>query len=46
MFSGVLKSEVAIKVRIHIIKAFIEMRKFIYSNKRYFLEDKFMMYTV
>lgn len=38
MLSGVLKSEVAIKVSIHIIKAFIEMRKFISLNGQVFQE--------
>ncbi len=38
MLSGVLKSEVAIKVSIHIIKAFIEMRKFILLNGQVFQE--------
>ncbi|MBU4486402.1 MAG: ORF6N domain-containing protein [Candidatus Delongbacteria bacterium] len=36
MLAGVLKSEIAVKVSIHIIKAFIEMRKFIQSNGQLF----------
>jgi len=36
MLAGVLKSEVAVKISIQIIKAFIEMRKFIQSNAQVF----------
>ena len=36
MLAGVLKNEIAIKVSINIIKAFIEMRKFILSNGQVF----------
>ena len=36
MLAGVQKSEVAVKISIQIIKAFIEMRKFIQSNAQVF----------
>lgn len=36
MLSGVLKSEIAIKMSINIIKAFIDMRKFIFENGQVF----------
>ena len=36
MLAGILKSEIAIKVSINIIKGFIEMRKFISSNAQVF----------
>ena len=36
MLAGVLKSEIAVKMSINIIKAFIEMRKFIMSNGQVF----------
>lgn len=36
MLAGVLKSEIAIKMSINIINAFIEMRKFILSNAQVF----------
>lgn len=36
MLSGVLKNEIAVKVSISIIRAFVEMRKFIYSNGQLF----------
>ncbi|MBN2857686.1 MAG: ORF6N domain-containing protein [Candidatus Delongbacteria bacterium] len=36
MLAGVLKSETAVKISIQIIKAFIEMRKFIQSNAQVF----------
>lgn len=36
MLAGVLKSEIAVKVSIDIIKAFVEMRKFIISNGQVF----------
>lgn len=36
MLSALLKSNIAIKVSINIMKAFIEMRKFIYSNGQVF----------
>lgn len=36
MLSGVLKNEIAVKVSISIIRAFIEMRKFISSNGQLF----------
>ena len=36
MLSGLLKSEIAVKVSINIMKAFIEMRKFIASNGQVF----------
>ena len=32
MLSALLKSDIAIKVSINIMKAFIEMRKFLYTN--------------
>jgi hypothetical protein len=34
MLAGVLKNDIAVKVSINIIKSFIEMRKFISSNKQ------------
>ena len=34
MLAGVLKNDIAVKVSINIIKSFIEMRKFMYSNGR------------
>ena len=37
MLSGVLKNDIAIEVSINIMRAFIEMRKFINTNK---IEDK------
>lgn len=36
MLSALLKSEIAVKVSINIMKAFIEMRKFIASNGQVF----------
>ena len=36
MLSALLKSDVAVKVSVNIMKAFIEMRKFIYSNGQVF----------
>lgn len=36
MFSGVLKNDIAIDVSINIMRAFIEMRKFINANKNLF----------
>ena len=36
MLSALLKSDIAIKVSVNIMKAFIEMRKFIYSNGQVF----------
>ena len=36
MLSGVLKNEIAVKVSISIIRAFVEMRKFISSNGQLF----------
>lgn len=36
MLSALLKSEVAIKVSINIMKAFIEMRKILLSNRQVF----------
>lgn len=36
MLSALLKSEIAIKVSINIMKAFIEMQKFIISNGQVF----------
>ena len=36
MLSALLKSEIAIKVSINIMKAFIEMRKFIATNGQVF----------
>ena len=36
MLAGILKSEVAIKVSINIINVFVEMRRFIYSNREIF----------
>ena len=36
MLAGVLKSEIAVKISIQIIEAFIEMRKFIQSNAQMF----------
>ncbi len=36
MLAGVLKSDIAVKVSVHIIKSFIEMRKFISSNSQIF----------
>ena len=41
MLSGVLKNEIAVKVSISIIRAFVEMRKFISSNGQLF--NKFRM---
>ena len=36
MLAGILKNDIAIQVSISIIRAFIEMRKFIYSNAQIF----------
>ena len=36
MLSGILKSEIAVKVSINIINAFVQMRKFISSNAQIF----------
>lgn len=36
MLSGLLKSDTAIHVSINIMKAFVEMRKFLYENKQVF----------
>lgn len=36
MLAGVLKNDIAVKVSINIIKSFIEMRKFISSNRQIF----------
>ena len=36
MLSGILKSEIAVQVSIKIMDAFIEMRKFISTNKNLF----------
>ncbi len=36
MLAGVLKNDIAVKVSIHIIKSFIEMRKFLSSNGQLF----------
>ena len=36
MLAGILKSETAVKVSINIIKAFVEMRKFVISNGQVF----------
>lgn len=36
MLAGLLKSEIAVKVSINIVNAFIEMRKFISSNAQVF----------
>ena len=36
MLSGVLKNDIAIKASINIMRAFIEMRKFINTNKNLF----------
>lgn len=36
MLSGVLKSDIAVKVSIHIMNAFVSMRKFIASNAQMF----------
>lgn len=49
MLSGVLKNEIAVKVSINIMRAFVEMRKFIASNSNIFslstrVEQKFLEY--
>ncbi len=36
MLSGILKSDIAVKVSVNIIRAFIEMRKFLFSNGNIF----------
>lgn len=36
MLAGILKNDIAIQVSINIIRAFIEMRKFIFSNAQIF----------
>ena len=36
MLAGILKNGIAIQVSINIIRAFIEMRKFIFSNDQIF----------
>ena len=36
MLAGLLKSEIATKVSINIVNAFVEMRKFIIKNKSVF----------
>lgn len=36
MLAGILKNDIAIQVSINIIRAFIEMRKFIFSNDQIF----------
>ena len=36
MLAGVLKNEIAVQVSINIIRAFIEMRKFIATMDKYF----------
>lgn len=42
MLSGLLKSDIAVKVNIHIIKAFVKMRHYIKYNNE-FLPHKFML---
>ena len=39
MLAGVLKNEIAVQVSINIIRAFIEMRKFISLNGKNYLRD-------
>ncbi len=36
MLSALLKSDIAVKVRVNIMKAFIEMRRFIFNNQMLF----------
>lgn len=36
MLSGVLKSEIAVKISVNIIRAFVEMRKFLMLNGQVF----------
>jgi len=38
MLAGVLKNEIAVQVSISIMRAFVEMRKFIADNGRVFQE--------
>lgn len=44
MLSGVLKNDIAIDVSINIMRAFIEMRKFINSNKNLFEKEVYSYY--
>lgn len=49
MISALLKSDIAVQVSVNIMKAFIEMRKFIYNNSNIFnlstrVEQKFLEY--
>lgn len=46
MLSALLKSDIAIKVSVNIMKAFIEMRKFIYSNGQVFERLTIMEYKL
>ena len=45
MLSGLLKNEIAIKVSINIMNAFVEMRKFIISNGQIFNRLSNIEYT-
>ena len=46
MLSGVLKNEIAVKVSVNIMRAFVEMRKFLMLNGQVFERLTIMEYKL